>query len=113
MARMKERYRSETVPAMMKEFDYKNVMQVPRLDKVVINMGVGTAIQDPKTLDAAVRDMTAITGQKPVITRAKRSIAAFKIREGMRIGCKVTLRSERMYEFLDKLFNVTLPRVRD
>jgi len=110
---MKEKYRNDTIPAMMKEFDYKNVMQVPRLEKVVINMGVGTAVQDPKTLDAAVRDMTTISGQKPVITRAKRSIAAFKIREGMRIGCKVTLRGDRMYEFLDKLFNVTLPRVRD
>src|SRR6059058_514156 len=113
MARMKDKYRNDVVPAMMKEFSYKNVMQVPRLEKVVINMGVGTAVQDPKTLDAAVRDLTAITGQKPVVTRARRSIAAFKIREGMRIGCKVTLRSERMYEFLDKLFNVTLPRVRD
>jgi len=113
MSRMKERYRSEVVPALMKEFEYGNVMQVPRLEKVVVNMGVGTAVQDPKTLDGAVRDLTAITGQKPVITRAKRSIAAFKIREGMRIGCKVTLRGERMYSFLDKLFNVTLPRVRD
>jgi large subunit ribosomal protein L5 len=112
-ARMKEKFRNETIPAMMKEFSYKNVMQVPRLEKVVVNMGVGTAVQDPKTLDAAVRDMTAITGQKPVVTRARRSIAAFKIREGMRIGCKVTLRGERMYEFLDRLFNVTLPRVRD
>src|SRR5438105_57432 len=113
MSRMKEKYRNDVVPAMMKEFSYKNVMQVPRLEKVVINMGVGTAVQDPKTLDAAVRDLTTICGQKPVVTRARRSIAAFKIREGMRIGCKVTLRSERMYEFLDKLFNVTLPRVRD
>jgi large subunit ribosomal protein L5 len=112
-ARMKEKFRNETIPAMMKEFSYKNVMQVPHLDKVVVNMGVGTAVQDPKTLDAAVRDMTAITGQKPIVTRARRSIAAFKIREGMRIGCKVTLRGERMYEFLDRLFNVTLPRVRD
>src|SRR6185436_14907264 len=103
-ARMKEKFRNETIPAMMKEFSYKNVMQVPRLEKVVVNMGVGTAVQDPKTLDAAVRDMTAITGQKPVVTRASRSIAAFKIREGMRIGCKVTLRGERMYEFLDRLF---------
>lgn len=113
MSRLKERYRNEVVPALLKEFNYKNVMQVPRLEKVVVNMGVGTAVQDPKTLDGAVRDMTAITGQKPVITRAKRSIAAFKIRQGMRIGCKVTLRGERMYAFLDKLFNVTLPRVRD
>src|SRR5918911_4196675 len=113
MARMKEKYRSDTIPALMKEFSYKNVMQVPRLEKVVLNMGVGTAVQDPKTLDAAVRDLTAISGQKPVVTRARRSIAAFKIRQGMRIGCKVTLRGERMYEFIDRLFNVTLPRVRD
>jgi large subunit ribosomal protein L5 len=113
MARLKERYKNEIIPTLMKEFQYGNVMQVPRLDKVVINMGVGTAVQDPKTLDGAVRDLSIITGQKPVITRAKRSIAAFKIREGMRIGCKVTLRGERMYDFLDKLFNVTLPRVRD
>jgi large subunit ribosomal protein L5 len=113
MARLKERYRSEIIPALMKEFQYTNVMQVPKLDKVVINMGVGTAVQDPKTLDGAVRDLTTITGQRPVVTRAKRSIAAFKIRQGMRIGCKVTLRGERMYDFLDKLFNVTLPRVRD
>jgi large subunit ribosomal protein L5 len=113
MARLKDRFRSEIVPALMKEFEYKNIMQVPRLEKVVINMGVGTAVQDPKTLDGAVRDLTAISGQKPVITRARRSIAAFKIREGMRIGCKVTLRGDRMYEFLDKLFNITLPRVRD
>jgi large subunit ribosomal protein L5 len=97
----------------MKEFNYKNVMQVPRVEKVVINMGVGTAVQDAKTLDAAVRDMTAIAGQKPVVTRAKKSIAAFKIREGMRIGCKVTLRGQRMWHFLDKLFNVTIPRIRD
>jgi len=113
MARLKERYRSEIIPALMKEFQYTNVMQVPKLDKVVINMGVGTAVQEPKTLDGAVRDLSTITGQKPVVTRAKRSIAAFKIREGMRIGCKVTLRGDRMYDFLDKLFNVTLPRVRD
>src|SRR3954467_15739701 len=96
-ARMKEKFRNETIPALMKEFSYKNVMQVPRLEKVVINMGVGTAVQDPKTLDAAVRDMPAISGQKPVITRAKKSIAAFKIREGMRIGCKVTIRGDRMW----------------
>jgi large subunit ribosomal protein L5 len=113
MARLKERYRSEIVPSLIKELGYKNIMQVPRLEKVVINMGVGTAVQDPKTLDGAVRDLTAISGQKPVVTRAKKSIAAFKIRTGMRIGCKVTLRGERMYDFLDKLFNVTLPRVRD
>ena len=98
---------------MMKEIEYKNIMQVPRLEKVVSNMGAGTAVQAPKTMAGAVRDLTAISGPKPVITRARRSIAAFKIREGMRIGCKVTLRGDRMYEFLDKLFNVTLPRVRD
>lgn len=113
MARMKDRYRDQTVPGLMKEFGYKNVMQVPRVEKVVINMGVSTAVQDAKTLDAAVRDMSAITGQKPVITRAKKSIAAFKIREGMRIGCKVTLRGEQMWHFLDKLFNVVMPRIRD
>jgi large subunit ribosomal protein L5 len=97
----------------MKQFNYDSVMQVPRVDMVVINMGVGQAVQDPKVLDAAVRDMTIIAGQKPVITKAKKSIANFKIRTGMRIGCKVTLRGTRMYEFLDKLMNVTLPRVRD
>jgi large subunit ribosomal protein L5 len=113
MARMKDRYREQVTPALMKEFNYKNVMQVPRVEKVVINMGVSTAVQDAKTLDAAVRDMTAISGQKPVVTRAKKSIAAFKIREGMRIGCKVTLRGERMWFFLDKLINVTMPRIRD
>lgn len=113
MPRLKDRYRNEVIPALLKEFSYKNVMQVPRVEKVVINMGVGTAVADPKTMDAAVRDMTAISGQKPVVTRAKRSIAAFKIREGMRIGCKVTLRGDRMWYFLDKLFNVTMPRIRD
>ena len=97
----------------MKQFNYDSVMQVPRVDMVVINMGVGQAVQDPKVLDSAVRDMTIIAGQKPVITKAKKSIANFKIRTGMRIGCKVTLRGTRMYEFLDKLMNVTLPRVRD
>ena len=97
----------------MKQFSYKSIMQVPRVEKVVINMGVGQAVQDPKLLDGAVRDMTAISGQKPVITKAKKSIANFKIRTGMRIGAKVTLRGIRMYEFLDKLMNVTLPRVRD
>jgi large subunit ribosomal protein L5 len=110
---MKDRYRQETIPALMKEFSYKNVMQVPRLEKVVLNMGVGAAVQNAKDLDNAVRDMSLISGQKPVVTKAKRSIAAFKIREGMRIGCKVTLRGDRMWAFLDKLFNITLPRVRD
>lgn len=113
MPRLKDRYRAEIIPALMKELNYKNVMQVPRLEKVVINMGVGTGVQDPKTVDAAVKDMTTISGQKPVVTRAKRSIAAFKIRAGMRIGCKVTLRGDRMWYFLDKLLNVTIPRIRD
>lgn len=113
MPRMKDRYRADVVPTLMKEFSYKNPMQVPRLEKVVLNMGVGAAVANPKDLDNAVRDMTLIAGQKPVVTRAKKSIAAFKIREGMRIGAKVTLRGDRMWFFLDKLFNVTLPRVRD
>jgi len=113
MARMKEKYLKEVVPAMMKQFGYDNVMQVPKIEKVVVNMGVGAAVQDPKLLDASVRDLTLISGQKPVITRAKKSIANFKIRAGMRIGTKVTLRGEQMYEFLDKLFNIALPRVRD
>jgi len=113
LPRLKERYRTEVVQALMKEFDYKNVMQVPRLQKAVVNMGVGTAVAEPKTLEAAVRDMTSIAGQKPVITRARRSIAAFKIREGMRIGCMVTLRGDQMWYFLDKLFNVVMPRIRD
>ena len=113
MARMKDRYQKEVVPALMKQFGYKNIMEVPRLEKVVINMGVGAAVQDPKQLDGAVRDMSLISGQKPVVTKAKKSIANFKIREGMRIGAKVTLRGDRMYEFLDKFFNVALPRVRD
>ncbi len=111
--RLKDKYRDEVISGLMKEFSYKNVNQVPRVEKVVINMGVGTAVADAKTMDAAVRDMTAISGQKPVVTRAKRSIAAFKIREGMRIGCKVTMRGDRMWFFLDKLFNVTIPRIRD
>ena len=113
MPRLKDQYRNEVIPVLMKEFNYKNVNQVPRVQKVVINMGVGTAVQDPKTLEAAVRDLTQISGQKPVVTRAKRSIAAFKIREGMRIGCMVTLRGDRMWYFLDKLINVTVPRIRD
>ena len=113
MPRMRDRYIKEAVPELMKTFSYKNVMQVPRFDMVVINMGVGLGREDSKLLDSAVRDMAIISGQKPVITRAKRSISNFKIREGMRIGCKVTLRGSRMYEFLDKLFNATLPRVRD
>ncbi|WP_150275546.1 50S ribosomal protein L5 [Paenibacillus tepidiphilus] len=112
-ARMKERYLNEITPALMQKFNYTTVMQVPKIEKVVINMGVGDAVQNSKVLDSAVNDMQLISGQKPVITRAKKSIAGFKLRENMPIGVKVTLRGERMYYFLDKLFNVTLPRVRD
>lgn len=113
MARLKDKYTNEVAQAMMEKFGYTNVMQLPKIEKVVINMGVGEAVGNPKVLDAAVNDLTMIAGQRPVITRAKKSIAAFKIREGMAIGTKVTLRGERMYQFLDKLFNVALPRVRD
>lgn len=113
MARLKDKYQQEIMPALQKEFSYDNVMAIPKLDKVVVNIGLGEAIQNPKALDAAVQDITAITGQKPVITRAKKSIAAFKLRDGMAIGVKVTLRGDRMYEFIDRLFNVALPRVRD
>lgn len=113
MARLKDRYRAEVVPALMKRFEYGNVMQAPRLKKVVVSMGVGQAQQDAKLLDAAINDLSIVTGQKPAVTRARKSISNFKIREGMRIGCKVTLRGEMMYEFLDRLFNVVLPRVRD
>ncbi|WP_124726412.1 50S ribosomal protein L5 [Staphylospora marina] len=112
-ARVKELYLNEVAPAMMKKFNYKSPMQVPKVEKVIINMGVGEAVQNPKVLDGAVEDLTLISGQKPVITRAKKSIAGFKLREGMPIGAKVTLRGERMYHFLDKLMNVALPRVRD
>lgn len=113
MARMKELYINEIVPAMMSKFKYENVMQVPKLDKVVVNMGVGEAKENPKFLDSAVEDLTAITGQKPVVTKARKSVANFKVREGMSIGAKVTLRGDRMYEFIDRLFNIALPRVRD
>lgn len=113
MARMKEKYVKEIRPALQEKFGYKNVMEIPKLEKVVINMGLGEAIQNPKAMDAAVSDLTAIAGQKPIITRAKKSIAAFKVRTGMPIGCKVTLRGDRMYEFVDKLISVALPRVRD
>ncbi len=113
MVRLKEKYNKEVMPAMMQKFNYKNVMEVPKLEKVVINIGVGEATQNPKELDGAVADLRAITGQNPVITRAKKSIAAFKLREGVAIGTKVTLRSEKMHDFVDKLFNVALPRVRD
>lgn len=113
MARMKEKYVKEIRPALQEKFGYHNVMEIPKLDKVVINMGLGEAIQNPKAMDAAVNDLTAIAGQKPIITRAKKSIAAFKLRAGMPIGCKVTLRGERMYQFVDRLISVSLPRVRD
>jgi len=112
-ARLQEKYQKEVVPALMEKFNYKSVMQVPRIEKVVINMGVGDAVQNPKVLDGAVADLEKISGQKPVITRAKKSIAGFKLREGMPIGAKVTLRGERMFYFIDKLFNIALPRVRD
>lgn len=113
MARMKERFLNEVTPALMQKFEYSTVMQVPKIEKVVINMGVGDAVQNSKVLDSAVNDMQLISCQKPVITKAKKSIAGFKLRENMPIGVKVTLRGERMYHFLDKLFNITLPRVRD
>ena len=113
MSRLKEKYLREIVSVMIKEFGYRNVMEVPKLEKVVLNMGLGEAIHNIKVLDSAVEELALISAQKPVITRAKRSIASFKLREGMPIGCMVTLRSERMYYFLDKLFNVALPRVRD
>ncbi len=113
MARMKEKYVKEIRPALQEKFGYKNIMEIPKLEKVVINMGLGEAIQNPKALDAAVHDLTTIAGQKPIITKAKKSIAAFKLRAGMPIGCKVTLRGDRMYEFVDKLISVALPRVRD
>ena len=113
MSRLKEKYQNEIVDALMKKFGYKNIMEVPKLDKVVINMGVGEAKENAKLLDAAVKDMETITGQKAVLTRAKNSVANFKIREGMPIGCKVTLRGEKMYEFVDRLINLSLPRVRD
>ena len=113
MARLKEKYQIEVMKAMMEKFGYQNVMEIPKVEKIIINMGVGEAVGNPKALDAAVGDMTIIAGQKPVITKAKKSIAAFKIRQGMPIGAKVTLRGTRMYQFLDKLINISLPRVRD
>ena len=113
MSRLKEQYQNEIIDAMIKKFGYKNIMEVPKLDKVVINMGVGEAKDNAKALDSAVADMEKITGQKAVLTRAKNSVANFKIREGMAIGCKVTLRGEKMYEFVDRLINLALPRVRD
>ena len=113
MARLKDKYLNELVPALMAKFNYKNKMEIPKLVKIVINMGVGEVKENPKAMDSAVNDLSIITGQKPLITKAKKSVAAFKIRQGMNIGCKVTLRGDRMYEFVDKLFNVALPRVRD
>ena len=113
MARLKEQYLKEIIPAMMKELGYKNVMEVPRIEKIVVNMGLGEAIQNIKILDSASDELGVVTGQKAVITRARKSIANFKLREGMPIGCKVTLRRDKMYEFLDRLVNVALPRVRD
>jgi large subunit ribosomal protein L5 len=113
MARMKEKYVKDVLPALQAKFKYKSSMEIPKLNKVVINMGMGEVKENPKAMDAAVNDLAAITGQRPIITKAKKSVAAFKVREGMNIGCKVTLRGERMYEFVDKLLNVALPRVRD
>jgi large subunit ribosomal protein L5 len=111
--RLQEIYKSTIVPALQKEFSYENALEVPKLDKIVINMGVGEAVNDRKKVDAAVADLTLISGQKPVVTKSKKSIAVFKLREGMAIGCKVTLRRERMYEFMDRLVTIALPRVRD
>ncbi|MDN5293878.1 MAG: large subunit ribosomal protein [Eubacteriales bacterium] len=113
MPRLRDKYQNEVVKAMMEKFGYKNIMQVPKIEKIVINIGLGEAISNPKALDHAMDDLARITGQRPVVTRAKKSIAGFKVRAGMPIGVKVTLRGNRMYEFMDKLFNVALPRVRD
>ena len=113
MSRLKEKYTSEVAPALAETFKYKSVMQIPKIEKIVLNMGVGEVKENPKALDNAMRDMGLIAGQKPVATTAKKSVAAFKLREGMKIGCKVTLRGENMYNFLDKLISISLPRVRD
>lgn len=113
MSRLIETYNNEIVEAMMKKFNYTNVMQVPKIEKIVINMGVGEAKENQKAMDSAVNDLTIISGQKPLVTKAKKSVAAFKLREGMNIGTKVTLRGKRLYEFLDRLINLSLPRVRD
>ena len=113
MSRLRERYQREIVPALAKEYSYKNVMAIPKLEKIVVNIGMGEAIQNAKLLDAAVDELGLITGQRPVVTRAKKSIASFKLRKGMTIGCMVTLRGERMYEFLDRMVSIALPRVRD
>ena len=113
MPRLKDTYKTEIVPAMMQKFSYKNINQVPRLEKIVINMGLGEAKDNPKARDSAVEDLTVIAGQKPVVTTAKKSVANFKVREGMKIGAKVTLRGDRMYEFIDKMISIAIPRVRD
>ena len=113
MEKLREQYEKEVIPALMKKFNYKSVMQVPKLDKVVINIGLGDVKENPKALENAMNDLVQITGQRPVVTKAKKSIAAFKLREGVNIGCKVTLRKDKMYDFVYKLFNVALPRVRD
>lgn len=113
MSRLKDKYKSEVMPAMRETFKYKSVMQTPRLEKIVLNMGVGEVKDNPKALDNAVRDMSIIAGQKAIVTKAKKSVSAFKLREGMEIGCKVTLRGDKMYDFLDKLISIALPRVRD
>ena len=113
MEKLREQYEKEVIPALMKKFEYKSVMQVPRLDKIVINIGLGDTKENPKSLENAMNDLTQITGQRPMITKAKKSIAAFKLREGANVGCKVTLRKDKMYDFANKLFNVALPRVRD
>lgn len=113
MEKLREQYNKEVIPALMKKFNYKSVMEVPKLEKIVINIGLGDTRDNPKALDNAMNDLSLITGQKPIITKAKKSIAAFKLREGANVGCKVTLRSEKMYEFAYKLFNVAMPRIRD
>ena len=113
MSRLQDKYKGEVAPALMKKFEYKSTMQIPKIEKVVINIGLGEAKDNPKAVEAACADLALITGQKPVVTKAKKSVANFKLRQGMNIGCKVTLRSDKMYEFIDRLFNVALPRVRD
>ena len=113
MEKLKEQYRSEVVPAMMKKFNYSSIMEVPKIEKIVVNIGLGDIKDNPKSLDNAINDLSIITGQKPIVTKAKKSIAAFKLREGAKVGCKVTLRDGKMYDFAYKLFNVALPRVRD
>lgn len=113
MLRLKEKYDNEIAPALKEQFKYKSVMEIPKLEKIVINMGLGEVKENPKAIESAINDLTLITGQKPIVTKAKKSVAAFKVREGMNIGCKVTLRGLKMYAFADKLINITLPRIRD